>query len=249
MQKTKTKISKASIYQFESFFHLRFLSESISSSYTDKVKLPKISKIFKNSPVNSLEVIHFNSPPSIIPVKFYDKDIKAKYLETNIGSINNIDEDISADQKINVVYSKNKDLSKILGLNKQKYSHVNHFTQLYNYLSGVVDNSDGLSFFIKISSGSFEIMIYNKNEFVFFNTFKIVDENEFLYYTFFVLENFQSSIKKDKIIFIGKHEIFDNYYNLASKYSRIDFVEDGAHSILNFEDNFFSVINANNIRD
>jgi hypothetical protein len=225
------------------------LSESISSSYTDKEKLPKISKLFKNSPVNSVEVIHFNSAPSIIPVKFYDKDIKAKYLETNTGSINNIDEDISADQKINIVYSKNKDLSKTLGLDKQKVSHVNHFTQLYNYLSGVVDNSDGLSFFIKISSRSFEIMIFNKNEFVFFNTYEIVDENEFLYYTFFVLKNFQSSIKNDKIIFIGKHEIFDKYYNLASKYSRIDFVEDGAHSILNFEDNFFSVINANNIRD
>ena len=249
MQKTKTKISKASIFQFESFFHLHYLSESVSSSYTDKVKLPRISKIFKNSPINSVEVIHFNSAPSIIPVKLYDKDIKANYLETNTGSINNIDEDISADQKINIVYSKNKDLSKTLGLDKQKVSHVNHFTQLYNYLSGVVDNSDGLSFFIKISSGSFEIMIYNKNKFAFFNTFKIVDENEFLYYTFFVLENFQSSIKKDKIIFLGKHEIFDNYYNLASKYSRIDFVEDGAHSILNFEDNFFSVINANNIRD
>ena len=249
MQKTKTKISKASIYQFESFFHLHFLSESVSSSYTDKVKLPKISKILKNSTVNLVEVIHFNSAPSIIPVKFYDNDIKAKYLETNTGSINNIDEDISADQKITIVYSKNKDLSKILGINKQTITHVNHFTQLYDYLSGVINNSYGLSFFIKINSGSFEIMIYNKNEFVFFNTFKIVDENEFLYYTFFVLENFQSSIKKDKIIFIGKHEIFDNYYNLASKYSRIDFVEDGAHSILNFEDNFFSVINANNIRD
>jgi hypothetical protein len=249
MQKTKTKISKASIFQFESFFHVHFLSESVSSSYTDKVKLPRISKIFKNSPINSVEVIHFNSAPSIIPVKFYDKDIKAKYLETNTGSINNIDEDISADQKINVVYSKNKDLSKALGLDKQKVSHVNHFTQLYNYLRGVVDNSDGLSFFIKISSGSFEIMIFNKKEFVFFNTYEIVDENEFLYYTFFVLKNFQSSIKKDKIIFIGKHEMFDNYYNLASKYSRIDFIEDDTHSILNFEENFFSVINANNIRD
>ena len=249
MQKTKTKISKASIYQFESFFHLHFLSDSVSSSYTDKVKLPEISKILKNSTVNLVEVIHFNSAPSIIPIKFYDNDIKAKYLETNTGSINNIDEDISADQKINVVYSKNKDLSKTLSLNKQKTTHLNHFTQLYNYLSGVVDNSDGLSFFIKISSGSFEIMIYNKNEFVFFNTFKIVDENEFLYYTFFVLKNFQSSIKKDKIIFIGKHKIFDKYYNLASKYSRIDFIEDDAHFILNFEENFFSVINANNIRD
>ena len=249
IQKTKIKISKASIYQFESFFHLHFLNESITSSYTDEAKLPRILKIFKNSSVNSVEVIHFNSAPSIIPVKFYDRDINAKYLETNTGTINDIEEDISADQKINVVYSKNKDLSKSLGLDKQKFIHINHFTQLYNYLSGVVDNSDGLSFFIKISSRSFEIMIFNKNEFVFFNTYEIVDENEFLYYTFFVLKNFQSSIKKDKIIFIGKHEIFDKYYNLASKYSRIDFIEDSAHSILNFEDNFFSVINANNIRD
>ena len=249
MQKTKIKISKASIYQFKSFFHLNFLNEGISSSYIDKVKLSKISKIFENSSVNSIEVIHFNSAPSIIPVKFYDKDIKDKYLETNSDLINNIDEDISADQKITIVYSKNKDLLKTLGIDKQKVTHINHFTQLYNYLAGVVDNSDGLSFFIKISSGFFEIMIFNKNEFVFFNSFEIGDENEFLYYTFFVLKNYQSSIKKDKIIFLGKHEMFDNYYNLASKYSSIDFIEDGTHSILNFEENFFSVIHADNIRD
>jgi len=249
MQKTKIKISKASIYQFESFFHLKFLNESITSSYTDKDKLSEISKIFKNPSLNSLSVIHFNSAPSIIPIKFYDKKIKAKYLETNTHSINNIDEDISTDQKITVVYSKNKDLSKILGIDKQIITHVNHFTHLYNYLSGVVNNSDALSFFIKISSGYFEIMIFNKDEFIFFNTFDIGDENEFLYYTFFVLENFQSSIKKDKIIFIGKHKIFDKYYNLASKYSKIDFIEGDTHFLLNFKEHFFSVINANNIRD
>ena len=249
MQKTKINISKASIYQFKSFFHLNLLNERFSSTYIDKVKLSKISKNFKNSSVNSVEVIHFNSAPSIIPVKLYDKDIKAKYLETNTDSVNNIDEDISADQKITIVYSKNIDLSKTLGIDKQKVTHVNHFTQLYNYLAGVVDNSDGLSFFIKISSGFFEIMIFNKNEFVFFNTFEIGDENEFLYYTFFVLKNFQSSIKKDKIIFIGKHEIFDNYYNLAEKYSSIDFIEDDTHFIVNFEENFYSVIHADNIRD
>ena len=128
MQKTKIKISKASIYQFKSFFHLNFLNEGISSTYIDKVKLSKISKIFKNSSVNSIEVIHFNSAPSIIPVKFYDKDIKEKYLETNSDLINNIDEDISADQKITVVYSKNKDLSKTLGLDKQKAVSYTHLT-------------------------------------------------------------------------------------------------------------------------
>ena len=199
--------------------------------------------------MDSVEVIHYNSAPSIIPVKFYDRDFRSKYLETNTNSIKNIGENVSADQKITVVYSKNKDLSKILGIDKLTTTHVNHFTQLYDYLNGVVNNPDGLSFFIKLSSGSFEIMIFNKNEFVFFNTFDIVDENEFLYYTFFVLKNFQSSIKKDKIIFIGKHEIFDKFYNLASKYSRIDFIEDDNHSILNFRERFFSLINANNIRD
>ena len=249
MLKTKIKISKASIYQFKSFFHLNFLNEGITSTYIDKVKLSKISDILDNSSLKSLEIVHYNSAPSIIPVKFYDKDMKAKYLETNTDFVNNLEEDISTDQKIAVVYSKNKDLSNTLSLDKQNTTHVNHFTQLYNYLDGVIDNSDGLSFFIKISSESFEIIIFNKNEFVFFNTFEIVDENEFLYYTFFVLKNFQRSIKKDKIIFIGRHEIFDKYYNLASKYSSIEFIEDDTHSILNFKEKFFSVINAHNIRD
>ncbi len=249
MQKIKIKISKASIYQFRSFFHFYSLNESISSSYTDKAKLSEISSIMENTPLDYLNVIHFNTAPSIIPIKLYDKNFKGKYLETNTVSINTIDEDISADQKIAVVYSKNKDLSQILGIDNQTITHVNHFTQLYDYLIRTINNSYGLSFFIKISSGSFEIMIFNKNEFLFFNNFNIVDENEFLYYTFFVLKNFQSSIKKDKIIFLGKHEIFDKYYNLASKYSRIDFIEDDTHSILNFKEHFFSVINANNIRN
>jgi len=249
MQKTKIKISKASIYQFESFFHLNFLNESISSYYTDKDKLSEISKIFKNSSLNSLNVIHFNSAPSIIPVKFYDKDLNTKYLETNTDFINNIEKNISDDEKIAIVYSKNKDLLKTLGLDKQKVTHINHFTQLYNYLNGVVDNSNGLSFFIKISSGYFEIIIFNKNEFIFFNTFEIVNENEFLYYTFFVLKNFQSSVKKDKIIFMGKHEIFEKYYDLASKYSKIDFIEDDSHSIINFDEHFFSILDENNFRD
>ena len=81
MLKTKIKISKASIYQFKSFFHLNFLNEGITSTYIVKVKLSKISHILDNSSLKSLEIVHYNSAPSIVPVKFYDKDIKAKYLD------------------------------------------------------------------------------------------------------------------------------------------------------------------------
>ena len=47
MQKIKTKISEASIYQFETFFHLDYSNESISSSYSDKDQLSSVAKILK----------------------------------------------------------------------------------------------------------------------------------------------------------------------------------------------------------
>ena len=48
---------------------------------------------------------------------------------------------------------------------------------------------------------------------------------------------------------MGKHEIFEKYYDLASKYSKIDFIEDDSHSIINFDEHFFSILDENNFRD
>ena len=249
MQKIKTKIQKASIYQFESFFHLDFLIESISSSYDDNTSLSKIFSLIDELPSNYIDVIHYNAEPTIVPLKYYDQKLKSKYLETNLNIKGNIYEDISDDKEIAIVYSRNKDLSKILGVDNKIFRHTNQFTKLYNYLSSLVKKLDGLSFFINISSKSFEIIIFNKSEFLFFNSFKIVDENEFLYYTFFVLKNFQSSYINDKIIFLGKYEKFEKFYNLASKYSKIDFIENDIHNLLNFREHFFSILNENNIRE
>ena len=80
MQKIKTKISEASIYQFETFFHLDYSSESISSSYSDKDQLSSVAKILKKDSIKSIDITHYNSPPSIIPTKYYDKNIKTKYI-------------------------------------------------------------------------------------------------------------------------------------------------------------------------
>ena len=248
MQKIKTKINKASIYQFEHFFHLNYLNESISSSYSDKNQLSLVSNILNNDSLKSLDITHLNSPPSIIPTKFYDRSIKARYIETNSKKSRSLDDDTSSDRKITIVYPKNKNLSQILNINHKEINHTNYFTQLYNYLIGQLNNSNGFSFFICLSDTSFEIIIFNKNEFVFFNSFGINDENEFLYYTFFVLKNYQGSINSDKIIFLGKYERFNKYYNLASKYSKIDFIEDDINFLISYKSQSFLILNENNIR-
>ncbi len=248
MQKIKTKINKASIYQFEHFFHLNYLNESISSSYSDKNQLSSVSNILNNDSLKSFNITHLNSPPSIIPTKFYDRSIKARYIETNSKKSRSLDDDTSNDRKITIVYPKNKNLSQILNINHKEINHTNYFTQLYNYLIGQLNNSNGFSFFICLSDTSFEIIIFNKNEFVFFNSFGINDENEFLYYTFFVLKNYQGSINSDKIIFLGKYERFNKYYNLASKYSKIDFIEDDINFLISYKSQSFLILNENNIR-
>ena len=220
MQKIRTKISKASIYQFENFFHFISLNESFSSSYSNKDQLDLVSNIVKNDSIKLIDITHYNSPPSIIPIKYYDKSIKAKYLETNSKISRSISEDISFDKKITIVYPKNENLSQILNYDEIKICHTNHFTKLYNYLIGQLNNYEGFSFFINLSDTSFEVIIFNNNKFVFFNSFNINNKNEFLYYTFFLLKNYHGSTTSDKIIFLGKlipiflYEITFSYFEL-----------------------------------
>ena len=103
-----------------------------------------------------------------------------------------------------MVYSISDELTQLLVKNNLEYSNNNYFTYLYNFLVNRISKSDGFSFYINLNYKSFDIIIFNNNEFVFFNSFKINDENEFLYYLFFVLKNYESSNKTDKIIFLGK---------------------------------------------
>ena len=242
MQKIITKISKASICQFENFFHFISLNESFSSSYSNKEKLELVANTVKNNSIKLIDIIHYNSPPSIIPIKYYDKSIKAKYLETNSKISRSIGEDISFDKKITVVYSKNENLSQILNYNETKIYHINHFTKLYNYLIGQLNNYEGFSFFINLSDTSFEVIIFKNNKFVFFNSFNINNKNEFLYYTFFLLKNYHGSTTSDKIIFLGKYDRFDEFYDLVSKYSKIDFIEENINSLVSYESQYFSIL-------
>ena len=56
-----------------------------------------------------------------------------------------IEEILSRDKKLPVIYSKKKTYLKFLKMMK-KINHTNYFTKLYNYLIGQLNNSDGLLF-------------------------------------------------------------------------------------------------------
>ena len=63
-----------------------------------------------------------------------------------------------------------------------------------------------------------------------------------------MLKNYHGSINSDKITFLGKYDKFDKFYDLVSKYSKIDFIEDNINSLTSYQSQSFSILNENNIR-
>ena len=211
------------------------------------IAAPIISFDCQGRKIESIEIVHFNSHPSIVPSLYFDDNIKSKYLITNTLSSKNILTDSSNDHKLKIVYSISKELNEFINKNKLDHSDKNYFTYLYDFLTEKVKKTKGLSFFVNLNKKSFDVIIFKGNEFIFFNSFEIKNENEFLYYLFFVLKNYEGSNENDKIIFLGKFEAFNDYYNIATKYSKIEFIEDNNKQVLH-DSPFFSIINENYIR-
>jgi hypothetical protein len=249
MQKTKSNTNKTFVYQFESFFLIESATDNHKFYFSDKDYISKSNIFFEKLNKDYVEVIYLNSQPSIVPSLYFEEKIKSKYLDTNTTVSKSIVNDTSRDKKIKVVYSISDELTQLLVKNNLEYSNNNYFTYLYNFLVNRISKSDGFSFYINLNYKSFDIIIFNNNEFVFFNSFKINDENEFLYYLFFVLKNYESSNKTDKIIFLGKFEKFKDYYDIASKYSVIDFIDFANNSSIINDSPFFSIVNENYIRN
>ena len=249
MQKTKSNTNKTFVYQFETFFLIESATDNHKFYFSDNDYISKSNILFEKLNKDYVEVIYLNSQPSIVPSPCFEENMKSKYLDTNTVVSKSIVTDTSSDRKIKVVYSISDELTELLVKNNLEYSNNNYFTYLYNFLVNKISKSDGFSFYINLNYKSFDIIIFNNNEFVFFNSFKINDENEFLYYLFFVLKNYESSNKTDKIIFLGKFEKFKDYYDIASKYSIIDFVDLTNNSSIINDSPFFSIVNENYIRN
>mgnify|MGYP003327189620 CR=1 FL=1 len=80
MQRTKSNIKKTFIYQFETSFLIEQESDSVRFYFSDKDYLSETNKFLSNLVKNNVEIIYFNSQPSIVPSLYFDEKIDYKYL-------------------------------------------------------------------------------------------------------------------------------------------------------------------------
>tara|TARA_A200000113_G_scaffold211058_1_gene211435 strand:- start:555 stop:896 length:342 start_codon:yes stop_codon:yes gene_type:complete len=80
--------------------------------------------------------------------------------------------------------------------------------------------------FLHFHSDAVDVFLVNKNTLQFNNRFRITNEDEFLYYVFFVVEQFKLKADEMEVVFLGKIKGFEAYYDAVKQY----------HSQIMFED-------------
>ena len=208
---------KIEIHQFKSNF---FIGDDNNFRVLNLKSFSKVDLDTEN-----VTIIHFNKPPVIVPNKLFIKDNLNKYLSTNYKLSNNL---------LYIVYEKKKNLENLLDKNGIEFISINYFTVIYEYLTPLKKN-DEMSIYINLRNRLFDIIIYNKDEFLYFNTFNKKNKEEFLYYLLYVLKNFQADVNSTKINFLGKFEEFKEYYDYTTLYAEIIYIENNIQTINNIK--------------
>ena len=219
---------KIEIHQFKSNF---FIGDDNNFKVLNLKSFSKVDLDTEN-----VTIIHFNKPPVIVPNKLFIKDNLNKYLSTNYKLSNNLSVgyDETSNESLNIVYEKKKNLENLLDKNGIEFISINYFTGIYEYLT-LLKKNDEMSIYINLRNSLFDIIIYNKDEFLYFNTFNKKNKEEFLYYLLYVLKNFQADVNSTKINFLGKFEEFKEYYDYTSLYAEIIYIENNIQTINNIK--------------
>lgn len=198
--------------------------------------------------------ILFEGKGVLVPKQLFDKSNKAIYLslsDVNLKSKKIGSKHIEANNQV-LVFSQSRDWSLLL---KEFFFDIEttHFAaELIPFLSKVSKDNLKKSVFIHLRKDFFDLFIYQGSQLLFFNSFPKNNEEEFLYYLFFVLEQFYLRANQFVAIFLGKFLEYKGYYKVFEEFHSITnftFPE-----ILKFNSNhpapFFSYFNnyENNIR-
>jgi hypothetical protein len=84
MQKTKSKISKTFVYQFETHFHIESSTDNITLDFSDSKYLGKSTEFITDLKIESIEIVHLNSHPPQTPLLIFNKGNKGPYFYLGI---------------------------------------------------------------------------------------------------------------------------------------------------------------------
>lgn len=193
----------------------------ISDKEDLKVLLKENLDFYPKGSFEVYSVVFFQSPSTFVPQKFFDpKKIEiylSLYKKTNKKDV--FTYDIIENQNQVNVYSYQNEIKFILDETEIKFNYTHYNSILYKKILSVCSFVEfKYQLFIHIQFEAIDIFLVNNNSIIFHNRFSVKNEEEFLYYVFFIVEQFDLKSNDFEIIFLGKFIEYNSYYEIISQF-------------------------------
>jgi len=214
---------------------------------TPEKLLFKIKEIFKKD--NQLQkdfsavlVIHQNNLSTLVPNEYFIEDNLSKYLNYNIKTLAT---DYITFDDLEYISAKNifipyVNINNYLFQNFGEFEYKHHISVLIKNLIDTTSTEEK-TVFINVSKTTFDIIILQKKELIFSNSFHFETKEDFIYYILFTFEQlklnaeivhlyFTGAIEKESEIFKIAYQYIRNIHFLESKNNIFNHLEASKHS-------------------
>ena len=194
---------------------------------TPKSLLKELKKYFKETPelndtFSSVKIIHYNNLSTVVPEVVFDKNNALSYLKFNSQILQN--DYVAYDQIFN-----NECVNVYI-----PYVNINNFifkkfdSFIYNHYSSIIleevksneKNSINPSLYLNMGLNHIEVIYFQNNKLIFYNTFDYSTKEDVIYYLLFTIDQLKLNPEKTPLIISGSISIDDEYYEIIYKYVR-----------------------------
>ena len=181
--------------------------------------LEDLIKFTGEETLTNISVIHFSVPSAFVPKKLFDANKPEQYLKHHSHAFNehhyNPDHIEGTDQ-VNV-YSFPKSFAHLVEKVNKPTKHLHYCSLLYQMINNLADKHRSQLYF-HLQRGYLDLFLTQDGKVIFNNRFSVKTKDEFLYYTFFVVEQFKLEKGFFDLILLGEIAEFEPYYTELKRY-------------------------------
>lgn len=188
----------------------------------DQINLKSLSDFLDNEELTTEEVhlIHLESYSSIIPKELFDSKNPEFYLSKGVDVQENQKVTFDVLESLNqvVVYPRNTKkwtaLKELFPTLQAKHSTTLLLSTLTQFSTGTPKKQ----LFVHLKDGAFDLFLFQGVQLLFFNSFEQQHADEFLYYLFYITEQFYLKPENFKLSFLGEYDRFKEHYAAVQEY-------------------------------
>jgi hypothetical protein len=198
------------------------------SLFSEKIKTHTwLSRKYK-----STNICLVNQKSTLIPDSFFEQKKKREYLSFNHEKTENLEILYDKIMPINSynVYGISKPIMELIETHFKDATLKHHSSSLIVNWSTEHKNNEEKKLVLNFQNKNFQIMMIDKMELKYFNTFKFQHNNDCIYHLLFAVEQLKLDAEKIKLFLYGNILKNSELYNLI--YSYVRFVEFGNRSKL-----------------